>query len=250
MKTTFSKLSPAFLAMLLLVPAAAMGQVLKGSLGLVGVIQSQALLLSVIGGPGGCVATLSFTDSNGAPVGPSANVNVSAGQIAFLDLPGNVVAKAFGQRAEVVPVLSPTVGTFCDGSVGAEVFDVLTGFDHVIKAPGPTGRPPNPNFSAIGIGLDQTLRLKALAIDGDVCQATLSFTDVNGNPVGPVQRLSLNPGQGGWLDLNGNTLVSRFGQRAEVTPVATIVSGTCDVVADSFEQISGGTLVTHPPNPN
>ena len=240
----------AVLMMGLLLPAAAMGQVLKGSLGLVGVIQSQTLRLTVIGGPGGCAATLSFTDSTGAAVGPSANINVSAGQIAFLDLPGNTVAKAFGQRAEVMPLLTPVAGTFCDGSTGAEAFDVLTGFDHVIRNPGPTGKPPNPNFSAIGIGLDQTLRLKALAIDGDVCQATLSFTDANGNSVGGVQRLSLSPGQGGWLDLNGNTLVSRFGQRAEVTPVATIVNGTCDVVADSFEQITGGTLVTRPPNPN
>jgi hypothetical protein len=199
---------------------------------------------------GGCLATLSFTDGTGVPVGPSTNVSVNAGQIAFLDLPGYTVAKAFGQRAEVVPLLTPVAGTFCDGSAGAEVFDVLTGFDHVIRAPGPGGRPPNPNFSAIGIGQDQTLRLKALAINGDVCQATLSFTDANGNPVGLVQRLSLSPAQGGWLDLNGGTLVGRFGQRAEVTPIATVVTGTCDFVGDAFEQVTGATLVTHPPNPN
>jgi hypothetical protein len=92
--------------------------------------------------------------------------------------------------------------------------------------------------------------LKALAIDGDVCQATLNFTDANGNPVGSVQRLSLSPGQGGWLDLNGGTLVGSFGQRVEVTPVAIIVSGTCDFVSDAFEQVTGATLVTRPPNPN
>jgi hypothetical protein len=148
---------------------------------MVGVIQSQTLRLSVVGGTGGCAATLSFTDTTGAPVGSSANVNVSAGQIAFLDLPGDVVAQAFGQRAEVVPVLAPAVGAFCDGSTDVEVFDPFTGFDRVIKSPGPPSRPPNPNFAAIGIGQDQTLRLKALAINGDSCQATLSFTDASGN---------------------------------------------------------------------
>jgi hypothetical protein len=85
----------------------------------------------------------------------------------------------------------------------------------------------------------QTLRLKALAA-GDVCVATLSFTDSNGNALSQTIDVSLNPGQGSWLDLNGGT----FAGRTQVVPLSNPISGSCVFSADLFEQVTGSTLVT------
>jgi hypothetical protein len=117
MKWSVIHFAAALLALLL--PTAVLGQVLKGSLGLVGVIQSQTLRLSVVGGPGSCLATLSFTDGTGAPVGPSENISVSAGQIAFLDLPGRSVAPAFENETHLRDSELGTLETHFDVSAAA-----------------------------------------------------------------------------------------------------------------------------------
>ncbi|HLZ42796.1 MAG TPA: hypothetical protein VKQ11_17645 [Candidatus Sulfotelmatobacter sp.] len=207
---------------------------------LVGVTKNQTLRLSAIGGDGGCLATLSFMDSTGTAVGRSAQLNLQPGQATWLDLPGSLVATRLGQRAEIQPLVTPIPGTVADCIAGAEVFDNLTTWDRVYRPPNPNFRPPNPNrLPAVGVGPVQTLRLKALAA-GDVCVATLSFTDSSGNAIGSPMDISLSPGQGTWLDLNGGT----FAGRTEVAPVTNPISGTCVFSADLFEQVTGSTLVT------
>lgn len=217
---------------------------------LTGVTLLQTLRLNVLGGPTGCVATLSFTDSTGAPVGSSLLVNLGTMQATSLDLPGSTVAKKLGQRGEVIALVTPVPGAVADCSPSVEVFDNLTAFDRVYKDPGPVGKDPGPvGFSMVGLGQLQTLRLKAQSADGDSCVGTLGFFDANGVPVGPRMDVSLAPGQGTWLALDGNTLVTKFGQRVTVSPGPQQISGSCIFSAEVFEQITGSTLVTVNPGP-
>ena len=242
MKRFAALLSVGVLVLLVLfVPALAQESSQPLQFSLVGITRLQTLRLNAIGGDGGCVATLSFMDSTGNIVGRSMPVNLTAGQTVWLDLPGSLVATRLGQRAEIQPLVTPTPGAGADCTAGAEVFDNLTTWDRVYKAPGPPSfKPPSPNrLPAVGVGPVQTLRLKALAA-GDVCVATLSFTDSSGNPLSTTLEVSLNPGQGGWLDLNGGT----FAGRTQVSPLTNPISGSCVFSADLFEQVTGSTLVT------
>jgi hypothetical protein len=207
---------------------------------LVGITKNQTLRLNATGGDGGCVATLSFMDSTGTAVGRNVQLNLLPGQTTLLDLPGSLVATRLGQRAEIQPLVTPIPGTVADCIAGAEVFDNLTTWDRVYRPPNPNFKPPSPNrLPAVGVGPVQTLRLKALAA-GDVCVATLSFTDSNGNALSQTIDVSLNPGQGSWLDLNGGT----FAGRTQVVPLSNPISGSCVFSADLFEQVTGSTLVT------
>jgi len=82
--------------------------------------------------PTPCVATLSFADHNGRPLGSTLPVSLSGVQSASLDLNANALSLKLGQRVEVQPIvtLTPLVGDIapqalaCPASV--EVFDHLT----------------------------------------------------------------------------------------------------------------------------
>lgn len=74
----------------------------------------------------------------------------------------------------------------------------------------------------------------------------MGYADGAGNPVGSAKRVILSAGQADFLDLNGNGLVSQLGQRVEVRPVFTPVSGTCRSSVQVYEQITGSTLVYIP----
>jgi hypothetical protein len=85
--------------------------------------------------PSPCVATLSFANNNGTPLGGSDPVNLQPGTGTFFDLNASTLGLALGQRAEVLPVvtLTPPVGvaaglpTSSACQVSVEVFDLLTG---------------------------------------------------------------------------------------------------------------------------
>jgi hypothetical protein len=82
--------------------------------------------------------------------------------------------------------------------------------------------------------------------------------DANGNPVGPTRSVSLNAEQSASLDLNANALLERFGQRAEVRPIAiTYPPSPCIVSAEVFDNFTAfsnlvvpATSVLVPPGPN
>ena len=99
-------------------------------------------LIATAGSPNPCIATLSFADANGAPIGTSAQVNLSPGQSQPLDLSAATLGLRFGQRTEVQPMVqipaavpgapipasvpgAAPVTSIC--SVSTEVFDVITG---------------------------------------------------------------------------------------------------------------------------
>jgi|HubBroStandDraft_4_1064222.scaffolds.fasta_scaffold67440_1 hypothetical protein len=69
--------------------------------------------------PNPCVGELSFADENGKPVGSTLDVNLSAGQAAFLDLPGTTVANKSGELVLVHPIftITTTSKTACVASV-------------------------------------------------------------------------------------------------------------------------------------
>jgi hypothetical protein len=223
---------------------------------ILGVTMLQTLRLNVVLPPSrsaSCDALLLFADANGDPVGRSLTVSLSAGQAAFLDLAGSTLVRGLGQRAEVRAIVSPIddAGASADGCLAtAEVYDAATGADRVLAVGVPAVQlPPNPIIGMVGLGLFQTARLNVLAVPPNPCLGDLGFADSAGNPVGASQRVSLNSGQAAFLDLNGNTLVRRLGQRAEVRPVFTPAGGTCQVSAQVYEQVTGSTLVQTNPGP-
>ena len=85
--------------------------------------------------PDPCMATISFTDANGAPVGPNLSVNLAPGQSKALDLPGSLLpAVQNGEHVEVRPVVtlqSPAGAAFVSGASAcaavADVFEQASG---------------------------------------------------------------------------------------------------------------------------
>src|ERR1700730_16032151 len=99
-----------------------------------------------------------------------------------------------------------------------------------------------PNFSLVGLALNQSLRINVVApvaqpgFPPNPCSAAISFSDANGNSVGSTRSVNLIPGQSASLDLNANALLQRFGQRAEVRPIAvTYPPSPCSVSAEVFD---------------
>ena len=115
------------------------------------------------------------------------------------------------------------------------------------------------DFGMIGLAASQTLRLSINAWPpqpvfppNPVCIAQLGFANSSGGPVGPTKTVNLGPGQGDFLDLNGNSLALPFGGRAEVRPVVTMLpapgGGTpaCLANAEILDSFSGFSLVLAP----
>ncbi|HYL39537.1 MAG TPA: hypothetical protein VEV17_26705 [Bryobacteraceae bacterium] len=107
--------------------------------GMLGVTLLDTVRLNVVAfPPTPCIGTISFVDANGNQIGNSKAVQLAAGQGAtFLDLPGNAVVSALGQRVEVRPVVALTGGSACIAS--AEVYGNVTGATHVYYPPNPCG---------------------------------------------------------------------------------------------------------------
>jgi hypothetical protein len=124
------------------------------------------------------------------------------------------------------------------------------------------------DFGMIGLAASQTLRLSIIAFPPTpiyppqpICIAQLGFANSSGGPVGPTKTVNLGPGQGDFLDLNGNSLALPFGGRAEMLPVVTMLpapgGGTpaCLANAEILDSFSGFSLVlapgatAYPPDP-
>jgi hypothetical protein len=105
--------------------------------GMLGVALLDTARLNVVAyPPTPCIGTIGFVDVNGNQIGNSKAVQLAAGQGAtFLDLPGNAVVSALGQRAEVRPVVALTEGSACIASV--ELYGNVTGATHVYYPPTP-----------------------------------------------------------------------------------------------------------------
>ncbi|MGD0228303.1 MAG: hypothetical protein ABSF71_38870 [Terriglobia bacterium] len=189
--------------------------------------------------------TMGFVDVNGNAIGPSSTNTLSAGETATLDLDVNTLVQQLGQRIEVRPVVTAVGGA--PGAAAAapaatavsfaevtEVIDKLTGFGQVL-IPDDAGSPANPAFEYQGLAGGQTMRFNVYASAPNSCSAILSFVDVNSNPIGSSQQVSLPPGMGTSLDLNANTLGLRLGKRIEVKPVLTVVAPVAGVPANNSD---------------
>ena len=113
-----------------------------------------------------------------------------------------------------------------------------------------------PNFSLVGLAFNQSLRINVVAptaqpgFPPSPCSTALSFLDANGNSVGPSKSVNLNPGQSASLDLNANALLQRFGQRAEVRPIAiTFPPDPCVVSAEVFDNFTAFSTLVVPATP-
>jgi hypothetical protein len=185
-----------------------------------------------VGAPAtGCVATLGFVDLDGVQKQPgpiNKPVSLAPGQSDFLDFPASLLLRRFSERAELRPVVSFTAaGGATDCAFFAEVFDQFSGFSQVYVNPGPVQLPGETGtFPLMGVAFGQVMRLTAVAKDpgpvsdpAGACVVRLGFVDRNGVQPGPVQSLTLDPGEGGFLDIAAAGIVTRFGQRALIRPV-------------------------------
>jgi len=176
-----------------------------------------------------------------------------------VDLIGNQVVPRFGQRVEVRPVIvvqpSPVgaATSFCQGLV--EILDGVSGFSLVL-VPGKIPPAGSLEFGLQGVAFAQVVRLNVVA-GGGLCQAVLGFRDQKGIPVGPSDKtVSLAAGQADFLDIAGNSLVSSFGQRAEVRPIVASVPGaagvpsSCRATAEVWDVFTGRTWAAVQSGPN
>jgi len=82
----------------------------------------------------------------------------------------------------------------------------------------------------------------------------ISFTDVNGNPVGAQTPVSLAAEQATFLDLPGQAVVPALGARTEVIGIFTPTAagpapGVCIPSLEVYDQFTGFTRVLLPPGP-
>jgi hypothetical protein len=192
-------------------------------------------------------AQLGFMDLNGNLIGQLTNVTLLSGQVASVSLNSNLVVHAAGQVSGVQPVVMFPPGGFVPGIYAAtEVSDGATGTGRVLSVV--VGDPTEP-LSVLGpqgIAGGQLLRLAASAFSPNPCVAALSFTDRNGNPVGPAVQVDLSPGHAQALDLDATVLGLQSGHRAEVQPVAALLApvnslaaSRCSISAQTLDKTSG-----------
>jgi hypothetical protein len=193
---------------------------------------TQTLRLTVIDGPvpvGPGVpveAQLGFQNSEGAPVGPSQVVTLNPGQTASLDLPGSSLISS--GRVQVVPVVTSLPGTTLGNLQGSmEIYTSSNGIGSVfvpgIPVPPSSSVSGSPLFLPQGVALGQSILINALGPPDSPCSAELSFTDLNGNPIGPSQQVNLNPGMAASLSWNPNKYTESG--RQEYVPKITPING-------------------------
>ena len=78
------------------------------------------------------------------------------------------------------------------------------------------------------------------------CIGTISWGDKNGTPIGTSLAVQLSVGEATHLDLPGG---GALGQRAEVRPVVTPVTGACVASAEIYNNGFRVTAVYFPPVP-
>ncbi len=222
------------------------------------IAKPQTLRLTVVNGPvpvGPGVpveATLGFVGKAGTRVGPpSKTVSLSPGQTASLDLDASTLITS--GRIEVRPKVSIPPGTPIENLQGsAEVFTTASGIGSVFYAatpipPGPVSPDP-PFFLPQGVAHGQSIQINALAPADSPCAATLSFTDSNGNAVGPSQSIDLSPGTMTSLAFNPNSLTQSGRQEfipqiaitnpAGNSPSASACLSSAEVVSQTTGEIA------------
>jgi hypothetical protein len=189
-----------------------------------------------------CAGTLGFFNAAGNAVGPTKAINLSAGQSASLDLKGKLVA-ASGQRTDILAVFTVAPGfTSSPCRASLEVFGGSAGAT-AIGIDGVSGYPPDPVFGMAGLTNAYTSRLNLVAFTHGPCTGEMSFEDASGNVLAGPVAVSLNPGQGTFLDLNGASFIAS-GQRAEVHAVVSSVTGGPTNCVGSVEVYSNTNLQT------
>jgi hypothetical protein len=144
------------------------------------------------------------------------------------------------RKIAFAPCLTMLAGTFLAHAAAAQVL--------------PTG---TTYFPMIGITAGQTLQINLVAYPPDPCIAQMGFLN-NGTLVGQVSNVTLQPGQSASLTIEGNSLLSTFGQRVELMPQVLVNPNSpsvCHATAEVFGDLIGGTTVLavgapgHPSNP-
>jgi hypothetical protein len=216
---------------------------------MVGITGAQTLQLNLVAYPPvPCnMVQLGFQNRDGVAVGPSETVSLQSGESISLALNGNSLVAA-DQRVELHPTVSgingAATGASCVASV--EVINNANGVTTVL-APGAVGFPPTPAFGMLGVTSLQAVRLNVVAYPPVPCIGTISWADINGNPIGTSLAVQLSPGEATHLDLPGG---GALGQRAEVRPVVTVTSGACIASAEIYNIRTKGTrAVYYPPVP-
>jgi hypothetical protein len=115
------------------------------------------------------------------------------------------------------------------------------------------------NFAMIGLTRGQTLQINLVAIPPDPCFAQLGFQNSSGNPVGTTTAVTLQPGESASLAINGNSLTTQSGERAQVRPTVVPAAGianSCRATAEIFDNALDITsvfvpgAVSYPSNPS
>jgi hypothetical protein len=240
------------------------------SFAMTGVRLGQTIRLNVVAGPvrvpgpGPCEALLNIYDAANNLV---ASRSVSPpGSVSFdYGLRRAAVAGIgrFAGRQELRPEVilmpgSPAAGAagVCQEQATVEVYDDLVKSTSVITHgqgnPGPI-QLPAAQFGPVGVGFLQTVRLNVTAFPPDPCFGTLSFTDVEGNPIGASSPARLTAGQATFIDLPGTSIVSDSGH-GEVMAVFTqppgVAPGDCLPSVEVYDQLTGGTQVLIPSEVN
>ena len=140
-------------------------------------------------------------------------------------------------------------GTVYDPSIGLSwVLNgaFATASSGLPACPGMSSNGPLPaQFGPLGAANGQTIRLTVFPLPGSSCTATLSFSDVNGSPVGPAPLIvNLFSGQA-HLDLVGSSIASA-GHRVVVQPQLTNAQG-CQTSVAVFSSTTGVTAASMQP---
>jgi hypothetical protein len=225
-----------------------------------GVRLGQTIRLNVVAGPvrpvGPCEAQLNIYDAANnlvasKSVSPPGNVTLDYSLRSALSGGGRPAL-----RKELRPelILMPLPGTAegaCQALATTEVYDDLTKSTSAIiseKAPGPGGLPSG-QFGPVGVGFLQTLRFNVAAYPPNPCSGTVSFTDVEGNPIGAASPVRLTGGQATFVDLPGTAIPSDSGH-GEVMAAFKQEQGTCTPSVEVYDQLTGTTQAILPPDKN
>jgi len=221
------------------------------NLPMIGLTQGETLQVHLLAyPPSPCSAVMGFQDSNGNVIGNTKTVNLQAGESAEIAINGNSLTSEKDDRVEVLPTIVVNGGDSPSACVAsAEVFANVSGIANVL-VPGTVGFPPAPVFGMVGVTSVETVRLNVVAFPPSPCAGTLSFVNNDGTPVGGTLNVQLSDGQAAFLDLPGNAVVAKAGQRAVVHPVVSVTSSdACIASAEVYLNSTEATAVFFPPNP-
>jgi hypothetical protein len=200
-------------------------------------------------------AVVELNDLSGRPVGSAQRVRLGPGKLASVDFPPIPAGTGVGAQ-DVVPVLRfvgarsalPAV------QVTAESFDTSTGAPNGPLVTFSANVPPS-ILAPQSLGSGETLRLIARATSHHHCLAMLSFSDPQGNPIGPTAFINLSSGKAQSLDLSLDSLPAVQlppGQRLEILPAAQItrlrhgtadpVRSVCSVTSEVFNSSTNLTI--------